>query len=221
MSSDNQIVEYACPNCDKKLKSQSGLSRHIKTIHPQPELTLVQKMGRPSLYDPKYCQEIVDYFTIENSKKVTIEKTTKYNKDGVKIFEGEKFKIIPNDMPTFSGFAMSIGVSHDALLAWATEVEDDKAEIPVKKHADFAVAYNIAKHLQKRFLIDNALQGNSPPASFIFVAKNVTDMTDKQIIETKDNDYKEKRDALGEFFDSIRHHIAPGPDNTGPDSATG
>lgn len=200
-----------CDYCDRTFKRKSGLAVHIKTAHPETQLSwaqnLVYRMGRPALYKPEYADQMIDYFNIDKFEKVTLEKETRYSaKTGVKVSEKEKYKLIPNDLPTFEGFAMKIGVSHQTLLNWANAVEDEAAEILVYRYPDFFGAYNVCKHMQKEFLVDNGLKGNMPPASFIFVTKNVTDMTDKQIIETNDADYKEKEDALDKFLDSLRDH---------------
>lgn len=173
-------------------------------------------MGRPSKYTDDIPDKMLAHFAIEKSQKVCVERAKKYSaKTGQLTSDVEKYKIIPNDMPTFFGFSQKIGVSHDTLLDWSKAVVDPEAEEPELKYPEFSEAYNACKHLQKAFLIDNALQGNSPPATFIFVAKNVTDMTDKQIIETKDNDLKAKSDAISDFLDSIRDKSATA-DNSNP-----
>lgn len=174
-------------------------------------------MSRPTKYTEDLPERLITHFSIEKSQKVCIERSKKYNKEGTLTSDTEKYKILPNDMPTFAGFGRKIEISERTLERWAVALADDNAEAPVKKYPEFCRAYNVAKALQKEFLIDNALQGNSPPASFIFVAKNVTDMTDKQIIETKDADYKDKKDALSDFFDTIRLDDKPEPSPTGTD----
>lgn len=61
--------------------------------------------GRPSKYDPKYCEEIVKYFSIEP-----------YDVWGE--------KKVPNDLPLFCGFAASINVSRDTLLEWTKKHDE-------------------------------------------------------------------------------------------------
>lgn len=161
--------------------------------------------GRPTKYLHKYITEIVDWFSVEKYKDIVIERQTRELKSGGESVT-EKFKRVANDLPTLDGFARSIGVTHATMLNWANAWVDPEAEHPKRKHPEFFEAYNVAKELQKDFLIQNGLQGHYPPASFIFVAKNITDMTDKQIIETKDVDYKEKHDALSDFFNSLRNN---------------
>lgn len=172
-------------------------------------------MGRPSKYQEDFPERLIAYFSVEKTQKQVIGRVTRYNKDGQATSEEEKYKVVPNDMPTFAGFARSIGVSDQTLENWYNEMEDTESEHPVRKYPEFFAAYNTARQLQKEFLIDNALQGNSPPASFIFVAKNVTDMTDKQIIETKDSDLEAKRDAIDDFLDSLRDDSESGSGEEG------
>ncbi len=55
--------------------------------------------GRPTDYDPKYIEEITEYFNREPYKK-----------------EGNK--LIPCDFPTLAGFAVKIGVHRFTLYNW-------------------------------------------------------------------------------------------------------
>ena len=128
--------------------------------------------GRPSKYDPKYCAELVAFFSVQPYRREVAEKSKEYFADGKVKKTSEKYRIIPNDMPTFALFARKIGVNPDTLHEWK------------KNHPEFSEAYNEAKELQKHFLITIGLAGAAPPASFIFVAKNVTDMRDKQEVDT-------------------------------------
>lgn len=198
-----------CDHCDKTFKRASGLTVHVKTKHPETQLSeagaLVYSMGRPSSYRPEYAVQLIEHMMVEKFEKVVMEKETRYSaKTGIKVSEKEKYKLLPNDLPTLEGFARKVGVTYRTLLNWAEAVEDDAAEIPVYKHPEFFHAYNVAKQLQKEFLIDNGLKGNYPPAAYIFTAKNVTDMTDRQIIETEDAQFKDKEDALDKWFDTLR-----------------
>ena len=199
-----------------KKKSEAELDAELA-----PAELLVKRMGRPSKYKPEYNAAIIAWFMVEKYAQFTTDETIKYNKDGVKTSESRRFKMIPADLPTLQGFARNIGVSYDTMRGWANDLVDPDAETPVLRYPEFSVAYNIAKELQKEFLIDNGLKGNYPPASYIFTAKNITDMTDKTIVETKDTDYGEKQDALSTFFNSIRQHAQSKPRDTGADEATG
>lgn len=127
--------------------------------------------GRPTKYKPEYCDAIVAFFdgprTQERVKSVTTGKND---------YEKTEYETVPLPLPTLAKFARSIGVSHDTILEWAS------------KHKEFSAAYNSVKHLQKEFLVDNGLGGLYPPASFIFTAKNVTDMRDKNETELTGKD---------------------------------
>lgn len=121
-----------------------------------------KKVGRPSGYDPKYCQDILDYFGVDPYKT----KTTIKNHKG----DEQEIEVPPyaTDFPTLAGFAISIGVHRDTLHEWA------------KTHVEFSDAYKKAKDFQERFLVINGLKGliNTPFA--IFTAKNVLGWRDKQ-----------------------------------------
>ncbi len=116
--------------------------------------------GRPTDYDEKYCNEIVEFFSVDPYREVSevIEG---------KGFSKESFKLVPNKLPFLSAFARKIGVCHDTLIEWT------------KIHPEFSEAYKNAKELQKEFLIENGLQGLYSAPFAIFTAKNITDMRDK------------------------------------------
>jgi len=68
-------------------------------------IKIKKKMGCPTKYDPKYCQMIIDYFSVKPYKIV--------NK-----------KRIPCDLPTLEGFSGKINVFVDTLLNWRKEHPD-------------------------------------------------------------------------------------------------
>lgn len=105
--------------------------------------------GRPTDYDPKYCEMLINYF-----------KTKPYEID----HNGQKRM---NDFPTLAGFAISIDVDRTTLANWA------------KKHKDFFCAYKRAKDYQENFLVNIAMNGLANPAFAIFTAKNVIGWRDK------------------------------------------
>lgn len=147
---------------------------------------LGNKGGRPPSYELKFCQAIIDYFSTPASQEYTYKETLEYYKDGgIKRKSFEK-KPLPNKLPTFYGFAASIGVNQDTLHEWK------------KKHKEFSEAFASAKELQKEFIIENGLSGASPSTFAIFVAKNLTDMKDKQEI-------------TGDIASTVRYINAPKP----------
>lgn len=167
--------------------------------------------GAPTKYEDRYCDELVLYFDVEKYKDITVEKYTRFNKDGEVASETEKYKRVANDLPTFESFAKKLGVHYSSLREWATakvnpEAKEGEPDYGKLLHPEFSEAYNVAKALQKDFLIQNGLHGHYPPASFIFVAKNITDMTDTQVIQNEDKaDLKKKKDALSDWFDTLQH----------------
>lgn len=173
-----KLVDKSKVNVNKPSKSTVRKKRTIKK----------SKGGRPTKYDPKFCDMIVKFFSGPKFERfVKSEKiTTKSNGTTEKWVDyGYRCK----DLPTFNKFARKIGVNIDTLLEW-TQVKypltyEIKALAGKLKYPEFSGAYNTAKELQKEFLSDNALKGFSPPASFIFVAKNITDMKDKQEVDNK------------------------------------
>lgn len=141
--------------------------------------TSVNKGGRPSKYDPAFCEQLIKYFSIKSYRRyVKSEKITTKSNGTTEVHRDYGF--MSNDMPMLSGFARKIGVAHFTLIRWA----DKKNE---NEYPGFCEAYNEAKELQKAFLASIGLKGFAPPASFIFVTKNVTDWKDKNETEHSGN----------------------------------
>lgn len=106
--------------------------------------------GAPTKYDPKYCKEIIEFFSIppHNGSK-------------------NKHFLMPNTLPTLLRFSMKIGVSKKNLLEWAD------------RHDEFRVALDTAKELYKEFLSANGLLGLYNANFAKFIAINTTDMKEK------------------------------------------
>ncbi len=121
-----------------------------------------KKTGRPTRYKAKFCQALIDFFDIEPWEEREI---PHYKAGDVSWTD---IKLLPVRMPTLRKFAKSIGVSYVTVYAWT------------KKHDEFLNAFTHAQEIRKEWLIDGGLSGVFHPASFKFVAINVTDMTDKQ-----------------------------------------
>jgi hypothetical protein len=130
-------------------------------------------VGRPTDYKPEYCQKMVDYFNIEPTKEMPVTITTR---TGSKV---EKVEEAPNIMPTLEKFAFDIGVTTQTLWYWANMKDKDNDLV----HPEFSEAYFKCKQLQKNILVTNGLLNNYNSNFAIFVAKNFTDMEDKQKIE--------------------------------------
>jgi len=123
------------------------------------------KVGRPTTYDKKYCQMIVDFFDRDHTKQVC----TGTDIDGKKIM-----KTVANELPLFTSFAYSIGTVRDTLNEW------------VHVHKDFSAAHKIAYELQESMLVDNTIHNLYAQPGAIFTMKNLLRWTDRsEIIETK------------------------------------
>lgn len=142
---------------------------------------------------------MIEFFDIEPYRQEAIEKSTTYYVNGEKKGETERYRLIPNKMPTLYQFARKIKVAYSTVYRWAVAGEDEGAgpaqgkeyteaelEEISKRHGqikEFCNAYKEAKELQKEFLISIGLAGAAPSPAFIFTAKNVTDMRDEQEVK--------------------------------------
>jgi len=127
-----------------------------------------KKRGRPSKYKPQYCQSLIRFFDIEPhfAKDITITKS-----DGTQIDKSEE---TASDIPFFTDWCHSIGISHETMMQWT------------EKHISFLAAYKRAKELQEKVLVTNGLLGLYSPSSFIFTAKNIIGWRDKQEISIEE-----------------------------------
>ena len=124
-------------------------------------------MGRPTKFKSEYCEELIAWFNKDPNYEKPLEH---FSLNGtVKWID---IKLMSNPLPTFLGFAKSIGVDTDTLVEWAKEENSEK-------YPNFSVSYRRAKELQKWFLIENGLNGLYNPQFAIFAAKNITDMKDR------------------------------------------
>ena len=112
-------------------------------------------MGRPTKYDPDYCEEIVKFFDIE---PITI-----------KVQDGIQFKT-PAKFPTFERFAYTIGVHRDTLHEW------------VKNYPDFSDAYKKAHELQFAVYQEGVMMNAWNSTFAIFLGKNIFGLVDKKEI---------------------------------------
>ena len=134
--------------------------------------------GRPTDYDPKYCDELLDYFNIEPHFETPVERQLKNGTVETSI------RFIPSDLPTLAGFACKIGVHRDTLNQWS------------KDHPEFSDAIKKGKEHQERILVINALKNGYNPAFSIFFAKNNLGWKDRQDFTSGDEklDFKVVRD---------------------------
>ncbi|PHS64343.1 MAG: hypothetical protein COB09_08170 [Thalassobium sp.] len=122
--------------------------------------------GRPTKYKPEYCTEVIEFFDQE-----PFIMATKVDEEGSEVPVLDKHGnpvLIPCKFPTKEGFARKVGVCRDTIHEWE------------KTYPEFSDAIKKAETIQKDILIQNGLLGNYEKTFAIFVAKNVTDMRDKQ-----------------------------------------
>lgn len=121
--------------------------------------------GQPTKYKPEYCQNLIDFFSIERVIYTTI---TTNNKDGT-----VTKKLVPEAAPTpyFADWAKKIGVEKMTMLNWTRE------------HPKFFDAYKKAKDLQEAFLAECALKNLHNPVFTMFAMKNMCGWRDEQYLK--------------------------------------
>jgi hypothetical protein len=122
--------------------------------------------GRPTLYQPEFCRQILDYFDVEPYRVVTrVNKRTGH----------EYSELAANPLPTLAGFASQIGVARQTLHNWG------------KEHPEFFDAIARAKATAEYVLVTNGLLGLYHARFAIFVAKNYTDLRDVTDVTVQEN----------------------------------
>lgn len=142
---------------DKSKKPSIELSKQPE--QPEP--------GQPTKYKPEYCQQLIDYFSIEPLKVI--------REQEIIGTEGGKYvsRRLPQRFPWFEGFARKIGVHRNTLKNWCNE------------HPEFAEAYETAKDLQREFLVDIGLSGATSASFAIFTMKNVCGWRDERDLKLR------------------------------------
>lgn len=97
-------------------------------------------------YDPKYCAELIEFFTVKERYDVVVKKVTYFKDGGGK--STETMDIVAKPPPHVGAFARQVGVSKETLYKWA------------EKHREFAQAMTAAKQLRRELIIDQALIGH-------------------------------------------------------------
>ena len=135
-----------------------------------------------SRYRESYPEELLKYFL----ERATIERHVVAESSSIEysavdaagkpvVTKGSKkqeVRLICAEMPTFERFMTSIGVSRVTAWKWR------------KKYPEWSDAWDRCQEIQKDFLIQGMVSGRIPSLAGIFVAKNVTDMTDERVMTT-------------------------------------
>nr|DAN28063.1 MAG TPA: Terminase small subunit [Caudoviricetes sp.] len=146
----------------KQKQKQGTAIKNNGTIHGEPERNK-KKIGRPTAYRPEYCQQLIDYFSVDPMEII---------KDA-EVDGKVKLERLPAKMPWFAGFARKIGVNIDTLHEWK------------KNYEEFSEAYKIAKELQREFLVEIGLSGKTSASFVIFTMKNVCGWRDERDLKLK------------------------------------
>lgn len=132
---------------------------------------MARPKGSGTKYEAKYCELLIEYFEAmarapeRDGLEVVSEQT-----GGKTGYLKREVRKICAELPTIEGFAISIKIPSSTVRKWA------------KDHEGFGDAYVRAKDIQRQLLVDRGLTRQYDPQAFAFVAKNITDMTDRQVL---------------------------------------
>jgi hypothetical protein len=162
------VASYAIIIIELRIERAAFLfGENIMTTKKTVKKRAPNKGGQPTKYRPEYCQQLIDYFSIDPTK-ITEDETIS-SVDGDKLIA----RRMPQRMPWLEGFARKIGVHRNTLRDWCD------------LHPEFAEAYETAKDLQREFIVDVALSGAAPPSFAIFTMKNVCGWRDERDLKLK------------------------------------
>ena len=119
-------------------------------------------MPMPSKYKAGHGKAMVEYF--DRPPWVEVERVNP--KTGAEYTER-----VPSTLPTFEGFAGSLGVTHATLLNWR------------KEYPEFAEAYARCKEIQKDILVQNGLNRLYDARFTMFMACNNTDLRQEKHVK--------------------------------------
>lgn len=137
-----------------------------------------KKAGALSTYKPEYCAGVIQFFKKICDVPYNVVEQIVKKKDGTPIMNraGEPLidkTLVPNTPPYLVDYAMEVGVRVTTLQDWAIA------------HPDFNDALMHAKELRTKMLVNNGMIGLYNPNSWIFAAKNLSNMTDRTDITSK------------------------------------
>lgn len=153
---------------------------------PRKAPELPKPNGAPSKWKEELNQKLIDFFDQEPTEQVVISVTTDSRGN-----EKEEYKTQVRKLPFFSKFERENRLSVGMLSRWAAEEEKRLEDDEPEKYPGFLQAYKLSKELQKEFLIQNGLAGHYNATSFIFTAKNLTnmrDMNENRFVDKDGND---------------------------------
>lgn len=118
--------------------------------------------GRPSKYDPAFCQEMIDYFN-----RGLYKETKTFNKKEL------------NDLPTFQYYSAVIrSVTMQTLHNWAAE------------HKEFLEAFTLCKKIQENILLQGGISRAYDPGFARFILNSVSDTFREKVEHTVDDSAK-------------------------------
>lgn len=162
------------------------------------------KGGRPTKYDEKYVDELIEYFEsfVDQpfTKEVMREETTFDPKSGGKKSHRVEFKFVSKRLPTLFGFARKIGVDYSTVYRWAEgrvgkAPADDEPDRRPYQYPEFRNAYKRRVLYQTEFLTAVGLGGIAPAPAYIFTAKNILGWRDTVEQRLVDKDGKDRASA--------------------------
>jgi hypothetical protein len=121
--------------------------------------------GRPTNYEPRFCQEIIDFFN---------QPLTQKTEDG---------KVVGCELPQLVNFAQKIGVDYSTLTRWRD------------KHEEFRNAYIQVLKIQEALLVGNAIQNRYNPYFAQFMLKNCHGWKDRQEVDQTNKNIEIKIDS--------------------------
>lgn len=144
--------------------------RNIRKQEILAEEKKIETRGRPTSYEPRFCQMLIDYFDQDPTEGIEID----HFKEGKKTWTDKKQ--ISRRIPSLTKFCKVIDRGWNTIHNWV----NPESEIFQPLFKD---AYTYARAIRKDFLIDGAITAHYPPNTFKFIAVNLTDMRDTQEVK--------------------------------------
>ena len=141
----------------RKSKTASGKNKEVL-----PSVIESNPVGRPTDFDPKYTQMLLDYFNVPPTKEIEVE-TLVY---GVPV---KRTVTVAEDFRSLAGFAVKIGKHRDTLHEWAN-AKDKSGKL---LHPEFSDAYNRRKDFQENYILVNGLSNKITGQFAAFAAINL------------------------------------------------